>query len=266
MALKPKTEEELVKMRESALMVSKAHAEVAKLIRPGITGKALDKVAYEFIMDNNATPSFLNYNGTFPASLCISVNDVVVHGIPDDVEYKDGDIVSIDCGVFFNGYHGDMAYTYAIGSVAADTLELMRITKQSLYEGVAKAITNNRVGDIASSIQNFCEQHGYGVVRELVGHGVGSKLHEEPQVPNYGRKGDGKKLLTNVTLAIEPMINLGTKDVYTREDNWTVATQDGAPSAHFEHTICVKPGKPEILTTFEFIEAAVRANKELTFV
>ena len=266
MALRAKTEEELELMRKSALLVSRTHAEVAKLIRPGITGKALDKVAFEFIKDHGATPSFLNYGG-FPASLCISVNEVVVHGIPDDVEYKSGDIVSIDCGTILSGYHGDMAYTYAIGEVDAAVQQLMRVTKESLYLGIAKAITNNRVGDISSAIQEYCERgYGYGIVRELVGHGVGSQLHEEPQVPNYGRKGDGKKLITNLTIAIEPMVNMGTKDVYTREDKWTVATEDDAPSAHFEHTVCIKPNKAEILTTFDFIEEAVRNNKELIFI
>ena len=266
MSLQPKTEDQLNLMRQSGALVSKALGEVAKAIKPGVTGKQLDKLAFEFIKDHGASPSFLNYGG-FPFSLCISVNDEVVHGFPNDTPYKSGDIISVDCGVFLNGYHGDMAYTFALGEVAPETLKLLQVTKESLYKGIEKAITNNRVGDIAYAIQHFCEnEHGYTCVRELVGHGLGAKLHEEPQVPNYGRKGDGKKLLSNLTIAIEPMINLGSRHVYTKEDNWTVATEDGKPSAHFEHSVCVKPNKAELLTTFDFIEAGVKQNPELVFV
>lgn len=266
MGLQAKTEEELAQMRESGKLVSRVLGEIAKEIKVGKTGLELDKLAFEMIKDHGASPSFLHYNG-YPFSLCISVNNAVVHGFPNNRPYESSDIVSVDCGVFLNGFHGDMAYTFALGDVKEDTLQLLRVTKQSLFLGIEKAITNNRVGDISYAVQHFCEnQHPYTCVKELVGHGVGKQLHEDPQVPNVGRRGDGKKLITNLTLAIEPMVNMGTRDVYTLEDDWTVVTRDGKPSAHFEHTICVKPNKAEIITTYEFIEAAIKQNTDLVFV
>jgi len=250
-------------MRKSALMVSATLTEVAKMLRPGITTMSIDKMAEQFIRDNGGIPSFKGYSG-FPASLCISVNEVVVHGFPSEYELKDGDIISVDCGFFKNGYHGDSAYTFAIGNVKPEVLQLLRVTKESVYRGVAQACENNRVGDIGFAVEQFtAREHGYGVVRELVGHGVGKKLHEDPQVPNYGRRGDGKKLREGMVLAIEPMINLGTRDVYTKSDGWTVVTSDGKPSAHFEHTTVVKKNKGEPLSSFAVIEVAETANPEL---
>ena len=250
-------------IRKSALMVSATLSEVAKFLRPGITTISIDKMAETFIRDNGGSPSFKGYHG-FPYSLCISVNEVVVHGFPGDYLLKDGDIISVDCGVYMNGYHGDSAYTFAIGDVSAEVLKLMRITKESLYRGVAQACENNRVGNISFAIEDFTHrEHGYGVVRELVGHGVGKQLHEDPQVPNYGKRGDGKKLKEGMVLAIEPMINMGTREVHTLEDGWTVVTKDGKPSAHFEHTTAVRKSKGEPLSSFVPLEAAEQANKEL---
>ncbi|MCS6819572.1 MAG: type I methionyl aminopeptidase [Chitinophagales bacterium] len=263
MAIEAKTETELEMMRQSALLVSKVMGMIAKELKIGKTGLQLDKLAYEMIKDNGASPSFLNYNG-YPYTLCISVNDAVVHGFPSDKPFKSTDIVSVDCGVYLNGFHGDMAYTFAFGEVSEDIQQLMKVTKQSLYLGIEKAVTNNRVGDISYAIQYYCEkQHPYSCVKELVGHGVGKKLHEEPQVPNIGKRGEGKKLITNLTIAIEPMVNMGSRDVKTLDDDWTVVTIDGKPSAHFEHTVCVKPQKAEILTTFNYIESEIKTNSEL---
>ncbi len=256
-----RSEEEIALMKISAQVLGKAHAEVAKLIRPGVQTKELDKVAETFIKDNGGTPSFLGYN-KFPASLCISVNDVVVHGFPSRYELRDGDIVSIDCGVKLNGYHSDSAYTYPVGNVTPATRRLLARTKESLYIGVEKAIEGNRVGDIGYAIQTYTEKFGYSVVRELVGHGVGQNLHEAPEVPNYGKRGQGPKLYEGMILAIEPMINFGKKGVVQERDGWTIRTIDRKPSAHFEHTVAVRKGKPEILTTFEYIEA-VTANTSL---
>lgn len=244
-------------------MVSATLTEVAKFLRPGITTQSIDAMAEAFIRDNGGVPSFKGYN-SFPASLCISVNEVVVHGIPSDYELKDGDIISVDCGVYMNGYHGDSAYTFAIGDVPADVLKLMRVTKESLLRGVAQAAEGNRVGDISYAVENYTSaQNGYGVVRELVGHGVGKKLHEDPQVPNYGRRGDGKRLKTGMVLAIEPMITLGKRNIYTEDDGWTIVTADKKPAAHYEHTICVRPGKGEPLSSFAGIEEAEKANPAL---
>lgn len=263
MAIKIKTQAEIELIRKSSDVLSRVMGEIAKVIRTGTNGLALDKLAEEFIADHGGKPSFKGYQ-RFPAALCISVNDEVVHGIPTIKEYKDGDIISVDCGVFLNGYHGDMAYTFGIGNVKPETLKLMQVTKESLYLGIQFAVVGKRTGDIGFAVQDFCErQNPYKCVRELVGHGVGKTLHEDPQVPNYGRKGDGAKLPENCVIAIEPMVNLGKREVYTKRDNWTIATQDGTPSVHFEHTVVVKPGKAEILTTFDFIEAAVNANAEL---
>ncbi len=244
-------------------MVSATLTEVAKLLRPGITTLSLDKMAEAFIRDNGGVPSFKGYNG-FPFSLCISINEVVVHGFASNYELRDGDIVSVDCGFYKNGYHGDSAYTFAIGNVKPEVLELLKVTKESLYKGVAQACENNRVGDISYAVEYYTSKlHPYGVVRDLVGHGVGKNLHEDPQVPNYGRRGDGKRLKEGMVLAIEPMINMGKKDVYTWDDGWTVATKDGLPSAHFEHTTAVRKGKGEPLSSFVPIEAAETANTEL---
>ncbi len=248
-------------------MVTATLTEVANFLKPGITTASIDKMAEQFIRDNGGVPSFKGYgpkNNAYPASLCISVNDVVVHGLPGPYELKDGDIISVDCGVYMNGYHGDHAYTFAIGNVPAEALKLMRVTKESLARAVAEAHEGNRVGDISFAVENCCyKENGYGVVRDLVGHGVGRQLHEDPQVPNYGRRGDGKRLKEGMVLAIEPMINLGTRDVYTESDGWTIKTNDGKISVHYEHTTLVGKERGESLSKFSPIEAAEIANKEL---
>jgi len=258
-----KTNQEIEVMRKSALLVSATHTEVAKMLRPGITTLSIDKMAETFIRDNGGVPSFKGYNG-FRYTLCISVNEVVVHGFPGAYELKDGDIISVDCGVYMNGYHGDSAYTFAIGNVQPEVLQLLRVTRDSVFKGAEQAHDNNRVGDISYAVEQYCSKlHPYGVVRDLVGHGIGKKLHEDPQVPNYGRRGDGKRLKEGMVLAIEPMINLGTREVYTLDDGWTVVTKDGKPSAHFEHTVAVRKNRGETLSSFIDIEAAERANPEL---
>ena len=258
-----KTSQQVELMRQSCLLVGETHAAIINLIKPGVTTLQLDTAAEEFIRSNGGVPSFKNYHG-YPYATCISVNDAVVHGFPNNTELKDGDLVSIDIGVFKNGYHGDSAYTYAIGNVSDEIKQLMKITKESLYKGIEKAITGNRVGDISFAIQEHTERkHGYGVVRELVGHGLGRSLHEDPQVPNYGKRGDGKRLKENAVLAIEPMINLGTREVYTEADGWTVRTRDGKPSVHFEHDVCVKENKALILSDYSIIEAVEQANPNL---
>ena len=258
-----KTHAEVELMRESALLVSKTLSVVAGVLKPGITTIALDKLIGEFIHDHHAVPSFLNYNG-YPFNSCISVNDVVVHGFPNKKELQDGDIVSVDIGVILNGWHGDHAYTFAIGDPGKDLMQLIRVTKESLYKGIEKAIAGNRIGDISFAIQEHTEKkHGYGVVRELVGHGLGKNMHEDPQVPNYGKRNDGKKLKEGIVLAIEPMINLGKKEVYTESDGWTVRTKDGKPSVHFEHDVCVKKIEADVLSDYTPIEAAEKANVNL---
>lgn len=259
----PKTNEQVESMRQSALLVSKTLTEVAKILRAGITTLSIDKMVGEFIRDHQAIPSFLNYRG-YPFNCCTSVNDVVVHGFPNKKELREGDIVSVDIGVILNGWHGDHAYTFAIGDPGDAIMQLIHVTKESLYKGIEKAITGNRVGDIAFAIQEHTEKkHGYGVVRELVGHGLGKNMHEDPQVPNYGKRGSGPKLKDGVVLAIEPMINLGTKDVYTEEDGWTVRTKDGKASVHFEHDVCVRKGKADILSDYSIIEKAEESNPGL---
>jgi methionyl aminopeptidase len=258
---KSKAEVEL--MRESSLLVSKTLALVAALIKPGITTLHIDSIAEQFINDNKASASFKGYNG-FPFACCISVNDAVVHGFPSKYELKDGDIISVDVGVFKNGFHGDSAYTFAVGEVSPGIKQLMRVTKDALYRGIEKARHGNRVGDIAHAIQQYTErEHGYGVVRDLVGHGLGRHLHEEPQVPNFGKRGTGAKLAEGMVIAIEPMINLGTKDVYHDKDGWTIRTADGKPAAHYEHDICIQKGKADILSSFVETEAAEKANTAL---
>ncbi len=248
-----KTAEEIQIIRESARILALAHGEVARLIRPGVQTKDLDKRAEEFIRDNQGIPSFLNYNG-FPASLCISVNDTVVHGFPGDYVLKEGDIVSIDCGVKFKGYHSDSAYTYPLVGVREEVLNLLQRTYDSLFKGIEQARAGNRVGDVSYAIQSYVEQFGYGVVRELVGHGVGKSLHEDPEVPNYGKRGKGPKIVAGMVFAIEPMINLGTRKVVQERDGWTIRTSDRQPSAHFEHTVAVHEDRTEILTSHEEIE------------
>jgi methionyl aminopeptidase len=248
-----KTEEEIELIRISSLLVGKTLAEVAKHIKPGISTRKLDSIAETFIRDHGAIPGFKGYGG-FPASLCTSVNDQVVHGIPNDKPLVDGDIVSIDCGVKLNGYYGDSAYTFTVGNVSDEILLLLQRTKESLYLGIEEAIAGNRVGDIGYRIQSYCESFGYGVVRDLVGHGLGSNLHEKPEVPNFCRRGNGKELRAGMVLAIEPMINMGTKKVFQERDGWTIRTFDGKPSAHFEHDIVIRKDKAEILSTFDFIE------------
>lgn len=252
-----KTKEEIDLIRKSAQVLGKTHREVAKLVRPGVKTIDLDKVAEEFIRDNGGTPSFKGYN-SFKHSLCISVNDVVVHGIPGDRELIEGDIVSIDCGVFLNGFHSDSAFTYPVGEIKSEVRNLLLNTRKSLDKGIEKVVSGNRVGDIGFEIKSFVDQFGYGVVRELVGHGVGKNLHEEPEVPNYGKRGRGPKLQEGMVIAIEPMINLGGREIVQEKDGWTIKTKDGKPSAHYEHTVAVVDGKAEVLTTFEYIEEVVK--------
>jgi methionyl aminopeptidase len=248
-----KTEEEIDIIRKGAKILSQAHGEVASLIRAGITTLELDARAEEFIKDHGGRPSFKGYNG-FPFSLCISVNSVVVHGFPGKYVLKPGDIVSIDCGVFYEGYHSDSAYTHPIEDVSEEVQKLLSVTKASLYLGIEKAINGNRMGDVAATIQASAEQEGFSVVRELVGHGIGRNLHEAPEVPNYGKRGQGLKLLNGLVLAIEPMINAGTKNIVQEADGWTIRTRDNKPSAHFEHTVVVRKDQAEVLTTFDYIE------------
>lgn len=251
-----KSIEDLRQMRESAQLVSRTLGEVAKIIRPGITTEEIDRRAAEFIRDNGGEPAFLGMYG-FPKNLCISPNAEVVHGIPNDKPLQEGDIVSVDCGVYMNGWYGDHAYSFEIGEVALEVKKLLQITKESLYKGIEQCVRGKRVGDISSAIQTYCEAHGYGVVRELVGHGVGRQMHEDPQVPNYGKRGSGKVLKDGIVLAIEPMINLGTHEVKFHEDGWTVTSKDMTPSAHFEHDVCIINGKPVLLSTFRYIYEAL---------
>jgi methionyl aminopeptidase len=258
-----KNNEEVELMRESALLVSKTLSEVAKILKPGITTISIDQFIAGFLQDNKAVPSFLNYHG-YPYNSCISVNDVVVHGFPGAYELKEGDIVSVDVGVYKNGFHGDHAYTFMIGKPADEVIQLVRVTKESLYKGIEKAIAGNRVGDISFAIQEHTEKkHGYGVVRELVGHGLGRSMHEDPQVPNYGKRGAGPVLKDGLVVAIEPMINLGKKDVFTDADGWTVRTKDGKPSVHFEHDVCIRKEKADILSNYTPIEVAEKNNANL---
>ncbi len=258
-----KTSEQIELIRQSCLIVNNAIAEVAKETRPGVSSLYLNNLADEFIRDHDAIPSFKNYEG-FPYACCMSVNDAVVHGFPTNIELKEGDIISVDIGALKNGYHGDSAYTLAVGPIHEDVKKLMRITKESLYIGIAKAILGNRIGDISYAIQEYTERkNNYGVVRELVGHGLGKSLHEDPQVPNYGRRGSGTKLQEGLVVAIEPMINLGKRYVFNDKDGWTVRTKDHKPSAHYEHNVCVKKDKADILSSFEAIEVAEKANSNL---
>jgi len=251
--IKLKTEEEIELLRENALLVSRTLAEVGKNVAPGVTTLELNNIAEAFIRDHGALPAFLGYNG-FPYALCMSVNDVVVHGFASDYHLNEGDIVSVDCGTIYKGYYGDSAYTFPVGKVSDETAKLLEVTKESLYRGTQKAIAGNRIGDISHAVQEYIESFGFSAVREMVGHGIGKSLHEAPDVPNYGRNGDGKKLVEGMVICIEPMINAGTKSVVMHDDGWTVSTLDKKNSAHFELMVAVKKGKPDILSTFEFIE------------
>ena len=251
-----KTPEEIEIMRKAAQIVSRTLGKIAEKIGPGVTPLELDALAEDYIRSQNAIPGFLGLYD-FPNTLCISVNDAVVHGIPDNKPFEDGDIVSVDCGAIFEGYYGDHAYTFEIGDVDPETKRLLEVTKECLNLGIAETKAGNRIGDIGFAIQQHAEKNGYGVVRDLVGHGLGKTMHEEPQVPKYGRRGRGKKIQDGLTIAIEPMINMGTERVVQLEDHWTIVTEDGKPSAHFEHDVAVVNGKPEVLSTFKYIEEAL---------
>jgi len=252
--------EEIELIRESSLLVGKTLGEIAKLVGPGVKTIDLNKLAEEFIRDNGGVPAFLNYSG-FPYSLCISLNEQVVHGFPSQYELKDGDLLSVDCGVVLNKYYGDSAYTFAIGEVSDTVKKLMRVTKECLVLGIEKAVVGMRVGDIGYAVQEHAEKNGFGVVRELVGHGVGTRLHEKPEVPNYGKRGSGIKLEEGMVIAIEPMINAGRAGVKFWDDGWTVSTVDGKPSAHYEHTVAVKKGKADILSTFSYVENVLKEKE-----
>ena len=257
-----KTDEQIAYMKQSCDLVSKTIAEVGKNIRTGVTTKFLDKIAEEYIRDNGGEPAFKNYqpdrdHTPYPATLCTSINEAVVHGLPSDkVELMDGDIVSIDCGVKIKGWYGDSAYTFTVGTVAPEVQKLLNITKESLYKGIDKAVHGNRLGDIGNAVQTYCEANGFSVVKEMVGHGIGQKLHEAPEVPNYGKKGSGTQLVEGLVIAIEPMINMGKADITRAKDGWTIVTRDKKVSAHFEHTIVIRRGQAEILTTFDYIQTA----------
>jgi methionyl aminopeptidase len=248
-----KTDEEVGFLKASNMLVSRTLAEIASVIRPGITTLYLDSIAESFILDNGAIPGFKGYGG-FPNTLCTSVNDEVVHGIPSDYVLKDGDIISVDCGVILNGWYGDSAYTFPVGEISEEVSRLLDYTRASLEEGVLQTIAGNRVGDISNAVQMKAESGGYSVVRELVGHGIGRKLHEQPEVANWGKKGSGPKMEKGLVICIEPMINLGKKETIQMRDGWTIKTADGRPSAHFEYAVAVDKGKAEVLTTYEFIE------------
>ncbi|MDH6355056.1 methionyl aminopeptidase [Dysgonomonas sp. PH5-45] len=260
-----KTAEEIELMRKSNRLVGMTLGEMAKIIKPGVTTAHLNKVATDFIRSHGAIPLFLGYKGApgaidFPGSICASVNEEVVHGIPSDYELRDGDIISVDCGTELNGFCGDSAYTFCVGEVAEDVKALLRATKEGLYKGIEQAVEGNRIGDIGNAVQSYCEAKGYSVVRELVGHGIGRRMHEDPQVPNYGKKGTGPLLKKGMCIAIEPMINMGSKNVVFERDGWTVRTKDRKPAAHFEHTVAITGGEADILSTFEFIEAVLGEN------
>lgn len=261
-----KTREEIELMRESALIVSKTLGILAKEIKPGVTTLHLDKIAEEYIRDQGAIPGFLGLYD-FPNTLCMSPNTQVVHGIPNKEPLVEGDIISIDCGALKNGFYGDHAYTFPVGEIDPETEKLLKVTKESLYVGIREFKINNRVGDVGYAIQKYCEDHGYGVVRELVGHGLGKKMHEDPEMPNYGKRGRGKKFVEGMVVAIEPMINMGTHRIKQHTDGWTITTLDNKPSAHFEHDVAIIDGKPELLSTFAYIYEAlgITSNEEDEF-
>lgn len=262
-----KTDAEIELIREACLIVSKTLAYAGSLLKPGVTGEQLDKAAEEFIRDHKGRPAFKGYGNPenpFPGSLCISYNDIVVHGLPGKREFKETDVVSVDCGVELNGFYGDAAFTFAFSEVTPETAELLRVTYASLYKGIEQAVAGKRVGDISWAVQDYCErQHRYGVVRDLVGHGVGRSLHEEPDVPNHGKRGKGMVMLDGLVVAIEPMVNLGTKDVHQASDGWTIFTRDRKPSAHYEHTVAVRKLKADILSDHNFVLEAVKNNPAL---
>lgn len=260
-----RTKFEIESLRKSALLVGNTLAEVAKYIKPGVLTEDLDKIAEQYIKDNNAIPAFKGYYG-YPASLCISVNEVVVHGIPGKRELKEGDIVSIDCGTDLDGWIGDSAYTFALNGANEKTINLMKITKESLMKGIKQCIIGNRIGDLSFAIQSYCERHGYGVVRELCGHGVGKKMHEKPEVPNYGKAGSGVKFKEGMVIAIEPMITLGDRAVVFESDGWTCRTRDFSNAAHFEHDVAITKEGPLVLSSFEEIENTIKQNNNLVLV
>lgn len=256
-----KTDEEIALMRESNLLVGKTLGEIARWIAPGITTLRLDQIAEEFIRDNGGVPGFKGYGG-FPFTLCISVNENIVHGFPSSYVLREGDIVSVDCGAIVGGYNGDSAYTFPVGEIAPEVMALLKTTKESLYLGIEKAVAGNRVGDISNAVQTYCEARGYSVVRELCGHGIGRKLHEDPEVPNYGRRGCGPLLKKGMCIAIEPMINLGSRNIVIERDGWTTRTRDRKPSAHFEHTVAItQDGAADILSSFDYIEEVLGENR-----
>ncbi|MBO6125112.1 MAG: type I methionyl aminopeptidase [Bacteroidaceae bacterium] len=259
-----KTEDEIELMRAANLLVGDTLAEIAKMIKPGVTTAQMNSVAEEYIRDHGAVPTFLGfpnpYGGPFPASICTSVNDVVVHGVPNDTPLEEGDIVSVDCGTLLNGFNGDSCYTFCVGEVADEVKALLQRTKEALYKGIEAALPGKRIGDIGASVQEHCTSAGYGVVREFVGHGIGKEMHEDPQVPNYGRRGNGPMIKNGLCIAIEPMITLGNPSVYMMPDRWTIKTRDGKVAAHFEHTIAVHNGKFDILSSFENIERELNKN------
>ena len=257
-----KTDEEVELLRVSSLLVGKTLAVVAERIRPGVTTLQLDAVAEEFIRDHGAEPGFKGYGG-FPNSLCTSVNESVVHGIPNDRPLEDGDIVSIDCGVLKNGFYGDSAYTFAVGDIASEVQKLLDVTKECLRLAIEQAVVGKRIGDIGFACQSYAEQHGFGVVRELVGHGLGRELHEAPEVPNYGRRGNGPRLMDGMVLAIEPMINLGRKEIFHEDDGWTIVTADRKVSAHFEHDVVVRKNQADVLSSFNEIEEVLKKNRNV---
>ena len=254
-----KTEDEIELMRQANQLVGRTLGELAKHIKPGVTTLQLDKIADEFIRDHGAQPTFKGfpnpYGGPFPASICTSVNDVVVHGVPNaETVLKEGDIISVDCGTLLNGFNGDSAYTFCVGEVTDEVKKLLKTTKESLYLGIENAVAGKHLGDISSAVQEHCDAQKYGIVRELTGHGIGKEMHEDPQVPNYGRRGNGTKLKAGMCIAIEPMVTLGARNIYLAQDKWSIMTRDGKPAAHFEHTVAIRKGKAEILSTFEEIE------------
>ena len=256
-----KTDEEIALMRESNLLVGKTLGEIARWIAPGITTLRLDQIAEEFIRDNGGVPGFKGYGG-FPFTLCISVNENIVHGFPSSYVLREGDIVSVDCGAIVGGYNGDSAYTFPVGEITPEVMALLKTTKESLYLGIEKAVAGNRIGDISNAVQTYCEARGYSVVRELCGHGIGRKLHEDPEVPNYGRRGCGPLLKKGMCIAIEPMINLGSRNIVIERDGWTTRTRDRKPSAHYEHTVAItQDGAADILSSFDYIEEVLGENR-----
>lgn len=260
-----KTDDEIELLRKANSIVAGTLAEIAKVVKPGVSTRQLDTLAEQYIRDNGAVPTFKGfpnpYGGPFPAAICTSVNDVIVHGIPNDEPLKEGDIVSVDCGTFIDGFNGDSCYTFCVGEVSAEVRELLRVTKEALYKGIEQAIPGKRIGDVGYAVQQHAESHGYGVVREFVGHGIGHEMHEDPMVPNYGKKGNGKLMRNGLCIAIEPMITMGSPDLYLCEDRWTVRSRDGKPAAHFEHSLAIHHGKADILSSFaetEKIESETR--------